>query len=139
MTPGQIDLVQSSFSKIAPIAEPVSAIFYDRLFETTPEVRHLFKNDISDQGRKLIATLAFIVSGLRNLDSILPAVRALAIKHVEFGVSAEHYAPVGAALIWTLEQGLGAAFDQPTRAAWLTAYNTLSGVMINAAYGEAPA
>lgn len=139
MTPNQIDLVQSSFSKVAPIAEAAAAMFYGRLFESTPEVRHLFKDDISDQGRKLMATLAFVVGGLKDLNSILPAVCTLAVKHVDYGVTAEQYAPVGAALIWTLEQGLGADFDQPTRAAWLTAYSTLSGIMITAAYGEAPA
>lgn len=139
MTPSQIDLVQSSFGKVAPIAEPAAALFYERLFETAPEVRPLFKGDMTEQGRKLMATLAVVVGGLKDLDAILPAAQALAVKHVAYGVRAEHYTPVGEALIWTLEQGLGEAFDAPTREAWLAAYSTLSGVMIAQAYGEAAA
>jgi nitric oxide dioxygenase len=139
MTPSQIDLVQSSFGKVAPIAEPAAALFYGRLFEIAPEVRPLFKGDMTDQGRKLMATLAVVVGGLKDLDAIAPAAQALAVKHVAYGVRAEHYTPVGEALIWTLEQGLGEAFDAPTREAWLAAYSTLSGVMIAQAYGEAAA
>lgn len=130
MTPDQIDLLQSSFRKVAPISEAAAGLFYDRLFEIAPEVRALFKSDMTEQGRKLMATLGAVVSGLRDPDAILPAVRALARKHVSYGVKAEHYAPVGAALIWTLEQGLGDGFDRPTREAWLAAYAMLSEAMI---------
>jgi hemoglobin-like flavoprotein len=49
---------------------------------------------------------------------------------------AEHYQPVGEALLWTLEKGLGADFTLPVKAAWTEAYKTLSGVMIAAAYPQ---
>jgi nitric oxide dioxygenase len=139
MTPSQIDLVQSSFRKVAPIAETAAELFYGRLFEIAPEVKPFFRNDMKEQGRKLMTTLGVVVSGLKNLDAILPAARALATKHVGYGVAAEHYQPVGAALIWTLEQGLGDAFTTETREAWTAAYGTLSAVMIEEAYGKAAA
>lgn len=130
----QIELVQTSFSKVVPIAQTAANLFYRRLFEIAPEVKPLFKNDIEDQGRKLMATLKVVVEGLRQLDAIVPVAERLAIRHVAFGVKAEHYVPVGAALIWTLQQGLGTEFTPDTEAAWLVAYGTLSGVMIAAAY-----
>jgi nitric oxide dioxygenase len=136
MTPDQIDLVQTSFGKVAPIAEPAAALFYGRLFEIAPEVRALFKGDMKEQGRKLMATLAFVVGGLKDLDAVLPAARALAVRHTGYGVTADQYGPVGEALIWTLEQGLGQGFDPPTREAWLAAYGALSGAMIAEAYGD---
>ena len=83
-------------------AADAAALFYGRLFEIAPEVKPLFKGEITEQGRKLMATLAVVVNGLDNLPSILPAASALAKKHVGYGVAAEHYAPVGAALLWTL-------------------------------------
>jgi nitric oxide dioxygenase len=43
--------------------------------------------------------------------------------------SDEHYAPVGAALIWTLEQGLGDSFTDETREAWLIAYTAIAETM----------
>ena len=111
-------------------------MFYRRLFEIAPEVRPLFKNDMTEQGRKLMATLATVVNGLTNLDSILLVASALAKRHVSYGVKASHYAPVGAALLWTLEKGLGPAWTPEVAVAWTAAYATLSGFMIGETYGR---
>jgi hemoglobin-like flavoprotein len=137
VTPAQIELVQSSFAKVAPIAETAAGLFYGRLFEISPEVKPLFRGDMKEQGRKLMATLGVVVNNLKNTDVILPAAKALAVKHVGYGVAAAHYAPVGAALVWTLEQGLGDDFTPETRDAWIAAYALLSGVMIDEAYPKA--
>lgn len=139
MTPSQIDLIQDSFRKVVPIADAAAALFYGRLFEIAPEVKPLFKGDMSVQGAKLMATLGVVVAGLRDLPSIVPAAEALARKHVGYGVTQAHYAPVGAALLWTLEQGLGEAFTPEVKAAWAEAYALLSSVMIRAAEAPAPA
>ncbi|WP_029005333.1 globin family protein [Azorhizobium doebereinerae] len=138
MTPSQVELVQSSFAKVAPIADTAAGLFYGRLFETAPEVKPLFKGDIAEQGRKLMATLAVVVNGLTKLEVIVPAAQTLARRHVAYGVRPEHYAPVGAALLWTLEQGLGPDFTPETKAAWAEAYTLLSSVMIEAAADAAP-
>jgi nitric oxide dioxygenase len=136
MTPAQVKLVQDSFAKVAPISEQAAALFYGRLFEIAPEVKPLFKGDMTEQGRKLMATLAVVVNGLGNLDAILPAASALAKRHVAYGVVPGHYVPVGAALLWTLERGLGAAWTPELAAAWVAAYTTLSQFMIGEAYGR---
>jgi hemoglobin-like flavoprotein len=137
VTPAQIELVQSSFAKVAAIAETAAGLFYGRLFEISPEVKPLFRGDMKEQGRKLMATLGVVVNNLKNTDVILPAAKALAVKHVGYGVAAAHYAPVGAALVWTLEQGLGDDFTPETRDAWIAAYALLSCVMIDEAYPKA--
>jgi hemoglobin-like flavoprotein len=139
MTPEQVTLVQRSFAKVAPIAEPAAAMFYGRLFEIAPEVKPLFRGDMAEQGRKLMGTLAVVVNGLGNLEAILPAASALAKKHVAYGVKAEHYGPVGVALLWTLERGLGAEWTPDLAAAWTAAYTTLSGYMVGEAYGRSEA
>jgi hemoglobin-like flavoprotein len=136
MTPAQIKLVQDSFAKVAPISDQAAALFYGRLFEIAPEVTPLFKGDLAEQGRKLMATLAVVVNGLANLDSILPAASALARRHVGYGVKPGHYAPVGEALLWTLERGLGPGWTQELATAWFAAYTTLSQFMIGEAYGR---
>jgi nitric oxide dioxygenase len=133
----QIKLVQDSFSKVAPISEQAAALFYGRLFEISPEVKPMFQGDIREQGKKLMGTLAVVVGGLTNLEAILPAASRLAKLHVGYGVKAEHYTPVGAALLWTLEQGLGEAWTPDLASAWTAAYTTLSGYMISEAYGVA--
>jgi len=136
MTPADVALVKSSFESVKPIAADAAALFYGRLFEIAPEVKPLFKGDIKEQGKKLMTTLAVVVNGLDNLPSILPAASALAKKHVGYGVKPGHYAPVGAALLWTLERGLGAGWTPQLAAAWTSAYTTLSGFMIGEAYGS---
>lgn len=133
LTPHQIELVQESFAKVVPISDTAAALFYGRLFEIAPEVKPLFKGDMSLQGAKLMATLGLVVAGLNDLSKIVPAAQSLARKHVGYGVKDEHYAPVGAALIWTLEQGLGPDFTPETKAAWIEAFAILSSVMIAAA------
>lgn len=139
MTPDQIKLVQESFAKVAPISEPAAALFYGRLFEIAPAVKPLFRGDMAEQGRKLMATLAVVVNGLNNLAVILPAASALAKRHVAYGVNAADYAPVGEALLWTLERGLGADWTPELAAAWATAYGVLSSYMIDEAYGRSAA
>jgi hemoglobin-like flavoprotein len=139
MTPEQIKTVQESFAKVVPISEQAAALFYGRLFEIAPQVKPLFRGDMKEQGRKLMGTLVVVVNGLSNLQAILPAASALEKKHVDYGVKAEHYTPVGEALLWTLERGLGPDWTSELAAAWGAAYGTLSGYMIGEAYGRSAA
>jgi nitric oxide dioxygenase len=139
MTPDQVTLVQQSFAKVAPISEAAAVIFYDRLFEVAPSVKPMFPADITEQRKKLMATLAVVVGGLGNLESVLPAASALAKRHVGYGAKAEHYPVVGGALLWTLEKGLGESWTPEVKDAWTAAYGTLSGFMIAEAYGSAQA
>jgi len=136
MTPDQVKLVQESFAKVAPIADQAATIFYDRLFAVAPQVKAMFPTDMTEQRKKLMATLAVVVDGLSNLASVLPAASALAIRHVSYGAKPEHYPVVGGALLWTLEKGLGEDWTPEVAAAWTAAYGTLSGYMISEAYGR---
>jgi nitric oxide dioxygenase len=139
----QVKLVQSTFAMVAPIAEQAAGLFYNRLFELDPNLRPLFKEtDMKEQGRKLMGMLAMVVNGLAHLDGLAPAVASLGRRHVDYHVRPDDYRTVGAALLWTLEQGLGAAFTPEVRDAWTNAYGTLAAVMQGAhastvaAYGD---
>lgn len=132
MTPEQKRLIQTSWTKVTPIADQAAALFYTRLFELDPALKPLFQGDMKAQGVKLMQTIGLVVKSLDKLDSLLPALQALGQRHVGYGVQAAHYTTVGAALLWTLEQGLGDAFTTPTRTAWSEAYKLLSTVMQDA-------
>jgi nitric oxide dioxygenase len=86
-----------------------------------------------------MATLAVVVNGLANLETILPAASALAKRHVAYGVTAGDYVPVGEALLWTLDRGLGAQWTPELAVAWAAAYGVLSEFMIGEAYGRSAA
>lgn len=133
LSPDQIALLRTSFDKVRPISEDAAALFYGRLFEIAPDVRALFNTDMAEQGRKLMATLTVVVNGLDNLPALLPAVEQLGRRHAGYGVTPEHFVPVGEALIWTLEQGLGDDFTPEVRDAWIEAYGALAAVMQDAA------
>ena len=133
MEASQVELVQSSFDKVLPIADVAADLFYKRLFELDPSLRRLFRGDMRQQGRKLLDTLRLVVTNLGHLDRIIPGVRALGERHVAYGVEPRHYDTVGAALLWTLDQGLGPAFTCDVAAAWTAAYTLLAGAMKSAA------
>jgi nitric oxide dioxygenase len=132
MSPEQVALVRESFAKIVPISEQVAALFYDRLFAIDPSTRPLFHGDMKNQRAKLMAAIGAVVRSLDRMETILEDLRALSRRHDDYGVREEHYASVGAALLWTLDQGLGVDFTPGVREAWATLYNLVSSAMIAA-------
>lgn len=133
MTPEEIKLVQDSWEKVKPISETAAELFYGRLFETAPEVKPYFKGDMKEQGRKLMLMITTAVNSLRDLEAVVPAVQAMGQRHVGYGVKDKDYDSVGAALLWTLGQGLGDDFTPETEAAWAKTYGILSTTMKDAA------
>lgn len=129
MNETQIQLVQTSFNQVRPIAVTAAELFYNRLFTLDPSLRPMFKGDMAHQGRMLMSMLSAAVNGLTNLAALVPVVRQLGARHATYGVRDEHYATVGSALVWTLEQGLGDAFTLDVRKAWTAAYGVLANTM----------
>ena len=107
MTPDQIQLVQQSFEKVLPIKEAAAEMFYNQLFALDPDLRDLFPPDMTEQRRKLMAMLATAVGGLSRLDEIVPAVRALGLRHAGYAVRPDHYATVGEVVLYG--QGAGSS------------------------------
>ncbi len=126
-------LVQTTFAKIEPIAEAAAELFYDKLFELDPALTALFKTDIKEQGRKLMATLKVAVKGLDDLEKLVPVVQDLGRRHAGYGVQDNDYDTVAAALIWTLGQGLKDDFTSEVEAAWTAVYAILAETMKAAA------
>ena len=128
-TEKDISLVAKTFDQVVPIAGLAADLFYDRLFEIAPQLRPMFPTDMRDQKRKLFVMIATAVQGLGDLDRLVPQVKTLGARHAGYGVEAEHYAIVGAALLWTLERGLAAAFTPEVKLAWTRVYGLLAATM----------
>ncbi|MEM7144429.1 MAG: globin family protein [Verrucomicrobiota bacterium] len=141
MTEEQKALVQGTWEQVVPIADTAAELFYGKLFELDPNLKPLFANsDMKEQGKKLMQMIGMAVAGLDKLDELVPAVQALGRRHVGYGVEASHYDTVGAALLDTLDKGLGDGFTEEVKDAWTETYVTLATVMKDAAYsGEAAA
>lgn len=133
-----ITLVQESFEKVKPIAPAAAEIFYSKLFELDPQLKPLFPTNkegaMVEQGNKLMTMLAAAVAGLSNIEALIPVLEGLGKRHVEYKVEPSHYDTVGAALLGTLEAGLGDDFTPEVKDAWTSVYGTMSSVMIKASY-----
>jgi len=130
ITTTQIELVQSSFQQVQPIAEAAGMLFYERIFTLAPEARALFAEDIRPQALRTMAAVKFAVEGLERLDVVGPYLVKLGARHVRYGVQPEHFDVVGAALMWTLEKGLGDLFTPDVRDAWAAAWNVIVDAML---------
>lgn len=129
----EIAILEHSFAEVAALREEAAELFYERLFVHDPSLRALFvSSDMKEQGRKLIAALSLVVGSLRKLDTVVPALEALAVKHAGYGVRDEHYATVGKALIETLSLFFANRFTLEHRRVWTLAYETIATVMIRA-------
>lgn len=136
MTPKQIDLVEASWANILPTEDKIATFFYDKLFVLDPGLKTLFAGDINEQGRKLVSMIGVAVSSLGGVDTIVPDLQVLILRHVDYDFKDSDYDTVGIALIWALEQGLGDAFTADVRTAWIKTYALLADAMKEALTDE---
>jgi hemoglobin-like flavoprotein len=129
MTPETQRLVRESWARFEPDAERSAEFFYAKLFELDPEAERLFaRTDMEAQGRKVMHMFAEIVRLLDRPEELVHEVADLGRRHLHYGVQDHQYDSVGAALLWTLERGLGPAFTDEVRDAWTEAYLLVSSV-----------
>ena len=138
MTPEQITLVQSSFTRLGPDLPAVTARFYQELFQRDPALRPLFTTDMAEQRVKFAQKLTEIVQSIPRLDQLLVHTRALGARHVGYGVRATDYQTVGDSLIAAIAAVLGEEFDAATREAWGLAFNIVAETMLEGAAAARP-
>lgn len=129
-----VQLVQQSWAKVAPIAPQAAALFYTNLFERDPQLQSLFTGNMTAQGAKLMQMISAAVARLDQPDVLLPILQQLGVRHKDYGVKDAHYSTVGAALLQTLEQGLGDDFTPDVRQAWTDVYGVMAETMMAAAH-----
>ncbi len=141
ITDSEKDEIRRTWKLVVPIGATAADLFYKRLFELRPEYAELFSGDMAAQKRKLIQMLAFIVKSLDWPESawkdtvsaeedLVLIVLALGRRHKDlYRIPDESYAVVSEALLWALDYGLGQAFDEAARSAWLHVYQLVSTTM----------
>ncbi|MGL5047067.1 MAG: globin family protein [Shewanella sp.] len=132
MNQNTVLLVQESWKKVATIAPQAAELFYQNLFTADPSLKSLFKGDMTEQGKKLMQMIGAAVGKLNDLETLIPILQNLAVRHDGYGVKKEHYQTVGGALLKTLGQGLGEDFTPEVKDAWASVYGTMAEVMITA-------
>ena len=125
--------LETSFDLIAPRGDELMDEFYDRLFAAAPLVQPLFPDDMRRQKTMLLGALVLLRKSLRNLDGIVPKLRELGARHVEYGAVPEHYPVVGAVLLESMAAVAGAAWTPEFGRAWAAAYEVVASTMLEGA------
>lgn len=110
-----------------------SEAFYARLFEIAPELRKLFREDLNGQGMRFMTALGAILDHIHDAEALAPHLERLAKGHVKYGVTPEHFRPMGEALIWTMREALGDDLSPEAEGAWRVAYDHLASEMVRMA------
>ena len=136
LTELQIEAIRRTFLKLSADSQWAGQVFYDHLFDRAPATQDMFVTDIAQQSTKLMSTLGMVVSQLQNWRDLEPVVEDLALRHLAYGVTQDHYDHVGAALLSMMHEVLGDGFTPDDAEAWQTAYAGLARAMIERAYTE---
>src|SRR5215216_5366639 len=118
-----IEHLETSFDLIAPRGDELVDDLYGRLFVLAPHVRKLFPADLTAQRSMVLAVLVLLRKSLRDLDRIVPTLRALGARHIAYGAEPEHYALVGQALIESMTAIAGDEWRTEYANAWSAAWD----------------
>lgn len=135
ISPQERMLVQDSFEKMMANSDTAADLFYPHLFEVAPQLQPLFAEaNMGEQGRKLMNMIAAVVGSLNDMHRVLPEIKEMGERHVNYGVKPEHYPILGETLLWTIEQVLGDEFTPAAKEAWANVYKTIVDVATQDAY-----
>ena len=128
-----IELIEKSWEHIVPKGTEITISFYERLFELAPDVRKMFKKDISKQAEKLLFTIGFVVSNINRIEEVAPSIAQLGILHGKaYKVKEEHYQFVIDSLIYTLSSNLEDIWGEEHENAWRWTLDIVAEIMIKA-------
>jgi len=140
-------LVIESWAKAEKLgAEKVGIVLFKNIFKLAPEALQLFSfkdkpnlyesKELRKHGLSVVTTVGRAVSGLSDIDSLVPVLRRLGRTHAKRGILPDHYPIVGKALINTLKAGLKTEFSPPVRQAWEDVYKIITDTMIGEHYSN---
>ncbi len=132
LTERQKALIRTSFEMLRQDIQPRSVEFYENFFRRVPEVKPMFRlDDIAGQGMRFMTTLAVIVDNLDHPEALAARFEDLGQAHRALGVKASLFAPMGEALIETLQGALGPRFTDEMRQAWQAAYDEVTRELVS--------
>lgn len=128
-----IQLVRDSYDLVEPIAPQAAQMFYQHLFAVDPSVRPLFDGDMALQGERLMTMFSQVVGQLGEPESLIPNLQDMGQRSADYGVNESHYDSARVALLLTLRDGLGVAYNEEVEEAWLDVYGDIANTMKQAA------
>jgi len=129
LTKDDINEIQISFVKLKGKQQEAGDLLYKHLFESSPDVAKIFKNDIKEQAQLFMKMMKTVVDGLNNVHILMAGLQELGGRHREYGVTPYQYKYFGESLMFSLEKTLGNDFGEKTKIAWGKLYDVLEKVM----------
>jgi hemoglobin-like flavoprotein len=131
MTHEQVAKLVKSWTYILENSPDTGIYFYNALFAMAPEFKVLFSgNHVNSFAEKFMSTMTVLLSKAYKGHSLVGDVQHLAIRHVGYGVSPEHYPLVGKSLLVALEYGLKEKWNSDLKILWTTLYDNIAEAMI---------
>eukprot|EP00929_Paragymnodinium_shiwhaense_P038104 TRINITY_DN20195_c0_g1_i1.p1 TRINITY_DN20195_c0_g1~~TRINITY_DN20195_c0_g1_i1.p1 ORF type:complete len:191 (+),score=34.80 TRINITY_DN20195_c0_g1_i1:138-710(+) len=140
-----IEIVQQTFALLSRLgSDSLGKVIFMKLYAKAPNSITLFS--YKGEGRdpsyifrpgspatmhamKFVATLGIAVSLLKDMDTLVPLLQALGLKHDALGIMPGHYAFLGKAFLEALELLLGDTFTENARNAWTKVYVIIKTTM----------
>ena len=131
MTPESRALVRESWNAVGGKEEALAWAFYSDLFERAPHAVKLFAHvTMQAQRVRFSKMLTHIVGALDAGPALESDLRALAARHVGYGVVAADYGYAGESLIRAFQVVLGPTFTPGMRTAWEDLYRLVARTMV---------
>ena len=121
--------VQASLELLLKEGDRFAKTFYQNLFDKTPRLRELFKNNMQQQERMLTHMVGGIVYSLSRPHFLSQGLKKLGRDHERYGVQPEHYPLVKSAFLETIQEELGEDCNPEILEAWNTALDVVTNFM----------
>ncbi len=128
-----IRIVKEITPLVAANAETITRRFYERMFESNPEVKVFFNQAHQHTGGQQKALAGAICAYFTHIDNpavLMPAVELIAQKHCSLGIQPEHYPIVGSNLLEAIKDVMGEGATDEIIEAVVEAYGFLADIFI---------
>ena len=125
MNKESIELLQNSWKQISQNRNLIIEKFYHRLFQSSPDLRTLFNQDLSIPIRQFAGMLNITINGIEQMDLIKDSLSSLGAAHRKIGVTPEQVKTMEETLIQTFREELDTQFNDELERIWREAFNIL--------------
>lgn len=147
--------VEVSWEQVKTVGcEVVADRLCKNFFAIVPEAIHLFPPQVLNKYRdwtaeegsseeamgsaamcklwgKVVNVVGCSVAGLHDINRLVPMLRQLGMRHINYGPTEEYWGQAGKALNFTLHFYLGSAFTSEVEQAWTMTFSFITAVMIS--------
>lgn len=133
LDPHKLEIVKSTLPAVQQHGEAITKRFYQRLFESHPELQNVFNmthQKTGHQPKALADAVYAAAANIENMSAIMPALERIGQKHRSMQIKPEQYPIVGENLLRAIKDILGDAATEEVIDAWADAYEVIADVFI---------